>query len=252
MKRITKRISAVFLALVLTLTMVPAAVQAASELSVPSSVTRYQSSANGSSSYVSFSVSGLTSKQSIAKSSVKSSNTKVAAPDSVSLDSWNYKTEYFAKGRKPYEHSSRYASLSFISQKTGTSTISYKIGSKTYKTKINILKYTNPVKKLVVTGVGSSNLAGKFKTQNYASAKVAGSKSLNQVKVTAASGWKITSVGLYNNKTSVSYSVGSYSKPTSTMTLYTAALKKGVEYSVSVSLENIKTGGTLSVSLNLN
>ena len=247
MKRITKRISAVFLALALTLTMVPAAVQASPELSVPKSVTVYRETKN--SGHVSFSVSGLNAKQSISKASVKSSNTKVAAPNSISHDSWSYKTEYFDKGQNGYEDIGKTVRMSFNSQKLGTSTVSYKIGSKTYKTKVTVLKYTNPVKSLTIPGI-KGNQAGKFKNGCYAETKMSSStKGIGKVTLNAASGWKIRNVGLYNKDYSLSRSVSCYEKPQSSLTLYTGAMKKGAGYRVNASMVNTKTGGELSVSL---
>lgn len=246
MKAFVKRISVVFMALLLTVTMIPAAAEAA--VSAPSSTTVYRTTKTGTSS-VSIYVSGLTSKQSIAKSSVKSSKSSVAAPYSVTNSSSTSKTQYW-NGSKDYSSSSRYGSISLTAKKAGTSTVSYKIGSKTYKTKLTVKNYVNPVKSLTVSGI-SGNLASKFKSYSWANAKIASSKSNGTVKVTAASGWKITSVDLYNSKTGISRSVSAYGAPVSSATLYTGSMKKGTAGYVSVSLRNTKNGGTLYLNLNL-
>lgn len=250
MKTFAKRISALFMAMMLVVTMIPAVAQAA--VSAPTSTTVYLSGKTGS-SYVNISVSGLTSKQSIAKSSVKSSKTSVLALDSITNGSSSSKTQYW-NGGKTNSSSSRYVNINLMAKKAGTSTVSYKVGSKTYKTKVTVKSYVNPIKTLKISGVkngSSTNLASKFKTSNRNNGKLSSSSSNGTVKVTAASGWKITYIDVYSEKTGIVRGLNAYGTPVSSATLYTGALKKGNNYSVYIGLKNTKTGGMQYVALSL-
>lgn len=201
MKSIKKRITSLGIALILAMTLFSAAAVEAA-ISAPKSITVYQSDKSTQSS-ITFSVSGLSAKQSIAKSSIKSSNKTVAAPSYLDHYTNNYKTEYF-NGQKAYSGSYKNADLSFTSKKTGTSTISYKIGSKTYKTKVIVKKYVNPLKSINLFGIKNgktTNLAGLLKSANNASVKLNATKKKQTIKAAAASGWKIRSLSLYDYKT---------------------------------------------------
>ncbi|MDO4308659.1 MAG: hypothetical protein Q4C77_17730 [Eubacteriales bacterium] len=247
MKSIKKRITSLAVALILAMTIIPAAAVEAA-VTAPKSITVYHSDKSTSSSF-SFAVSGLSAKQYVAKSSIKSSNKSVAAPSYLDHYSNAYKTEYF-NGLKPYSGSSKEASLSFTSKKSGTSTISYKIGSKTYKTKVTVKKYVNPVKSISLFGIKNgktTNLAGLLKSANNASIKLNATKKKQTIRATAASGWKIRSFSLYDYRTGSSCGYSSYNKPVTSAAVYAGTVTKGRSYGVDLTLVNTSTKGTLNV-----
>lgn len=246
MKSFRKRITSLAVALLLAMVMIPSAVVEAA-VTIPKSVTVYQSDKSNQSS-VTFSISGLTSKQSIAKSSVKSSNKTVAEPTYLDHYTNTYKTEYF-NGQKATSGSYKTANLSFMSKKSGTSTISYKIGSKTYKTKITVKKYVNPVKSISLFGIKngkSTNLAGLLKSANNTSVKLGATKKNQTIKVTAASGWKIQTLSFYNYKTGASYNYNSQNNPVTSASLYVGTVTKGRNYGVDITFINTSTKGTIN------
>lgn len=247
MKNIKRRFSAVLMALVLGLTMIPTVVQAA--VNAPKTVTMYRTTGGNSYNYVSVHVSGLSSKQKIAKSSVKVSDRKVLVPDGVSH--WhNSSTREYFNGQKTHVQNDYSAEMEFFAKKAGTSKITYKIGSKTYTTTVKVLNYTNPISSMTISGV-KTNLASKFKASNMGSAKLASSPSSGKITVKAATGWKISNIVLSNSAYTFSRSASSYAKPASALTLYTGALKKNAGYQISVDLINTKTGGRQYLSLDL-
>ena len=202
-------------------------------------VTRYLSSTDGD-GYAYIYVYGLTKSQTIKKSSVKVSNNKVVA-DTLG----HYASVYKKLSKNGYTGKSYSAGIELTLKKAGTSTVSFKIGSKTYETKVTALKYVNPVKSLTITGVKSGkNLASGFKTSAYANGKAGNKK--GKIAVTAASGWKVTSIYYSNNKTNQSWDHSLYAAKG---TLNIPA-KIGAGY-VRVSLTNTKTGGSLDVSYSL-
>ena len=154
MKKLTKKTLVTFLAMFLVLTLVP--VHSMAAITAPKSATAYLLSSDGTSySYLNLDITGLSSKQSVAKSSVKSSNKKVLAVDSIITNTYksSYKEEYF-NGQKARKSSSsgREVGITLQPKKAGKATVSYKVGSKKYKTAVTVKKYVNPVKSIKITG----------------------------------------------------------------------------------------------------
>ena len=160
MKRM-KKVWGIFLATVLLVTMFSNTAFAA--ISVPKSQTVYLTSKNGTSS-VSIPVNGLTKKQKITKSSVKSSNTSVMAPSSLDRNTNEYTTQYINNKSKDYSSSYVSSSIYFDAKKAGTSTITFKVGSKSYKSKVTVKKYVNPATTIIIPGVNSGkNIASRYR-----------------------------------------------------------------------------------------
>ena len=233
MKRM-KKVWGIFLATVLLVTMFSNTAFAA--ISVPKSQTIYLTSKNGTSS-VSIPVNGLTKKQKITKSSVKSSNTSVLAPSSLNRNTNEYTTQYINNKSKDYSSSYVSSSIYFDAKKAGTSTITFKVGSKSYKSKVTVKKYVNPATTIIVPGVNS----GK-KTKTAKSGKI---------RVKAASGWKLVRVYIDDNKLNghgISYWS---SKGVSSVSLPIAfALKAKGKYYYSFTFQNTKNKAELTLTYN--
>lgn len=203
-------------------------------------------------SYNSISVSNLKKSQTIEKSSVKSSNEDVAQPYAVgsSTSEYSYRTDYMEKNMKPNQSSSKYysGSISLKLAKAGKTTVSFKIkGVKgTQKVNIQIKKYTNPVKSLKISGI-NGDLKNKTKSSTASSyLKLNKTVSNASVKVTAAKGWKISEVSVYDTENERYTRINSYSKPFGSGTLYLGKLEKNKQYRVSVEFTNPSDGGSLS------
>ncbi|MDO4308660.1 MAG: hypothetical protein Q4C77_17735 [Eubacteriales bacterium] len=251
MKSIRKRIATLAVALILAMTMIPAAVVEAA-IDAPKSVTLYRTD-KSSQSYVNIYISGLTSKQSVVKSSIKSSNKTVASPYCLSYYTNTSKGSFF-NGQAAFSDSSKMTNISLMSQKSGTSTISYKIGNKTYKTKVIVKPYTNPIKSISLFGIKNgktTNLAGLMKSKSYTSVKLPATKKKQTIKVTAASGWKISNINFYN-ATGHTYSI-SYppTKPAASASLYVGTVTKGKGGTVMLTMVNTSTKGTLNIQYDI-
>lgn len=222
---------------------------------------------DNSSNWQSIYIYGLPKNQSLKKSSVKTSNSKIVKFDYItnSSSTSSRKTEYFEKGRKAEssKNSDASASIDYSIKKAGKATISFKIGNKTYKTKVTALKYTNPLKSLTITGVKKGkNLAGEFKKSNLASAKVSKNVSKAVVTAKAAKGWGISDIEVEDNDKNVEREMsasGYWDDKTSKFvqnylsnaTVYGTDLKKGAKYQVNITLFNKKNGGRIFLYYNL-
>ena len=202
-------------------------------------------------SYNSISVSNLKKSQTIEKSSVKSSNEDVAHPYAVgsSTSEYSHRTDYMDKNMKPNQSSSKFysGSISLKLAKAGKTTVSFKIkGVKgTQKVNIQIKKYTNPVKSLKISGI-NGDLKNKTKSSTASSyLKLNKTVSNASVKVTAAKGWKISEVSVYDTENERYTRINSYNKPFGSGTLYLGKLEKNKQYRVSVEFTNPSDGGSL-------
>lgn len=212
MKQSIKKILCLSLAFLIAVTAMPMTAEAA--VTYSKSQTLYRTGTG--TSYSSIYVSGLTKSQTIKKSSVKSSDTSVAAPWYLekTTSAYSYKTDYFDENMKPYSNSSSsygyYIGLQL--KKNGTSTISFTIGSKTYQSKITVKSYTNPLKTVTMTGVsGGKNIASKLDKSAYNyDLKLTKTTKNAVVTVKPNKGWKIASIEVENSDTGDSYRVYNY------------------------------------------
>lgn len=249
MKKITKRMFGLIAVLMLTVSMIPSAAMAAT---VPGSIVQYMGSLSNGSSAV-LSILDLTSKQSVELSSVKVSNSKVLKLDYV-YNGFGSGTTKYVNGENS-KFSNKYADIVLQIKNAGTSTVSYKLGSKTYKTTVKILKYQNPIKSIEFFGIkngSSKNLAGLLKNSSTANVKLTKSLSNQKIKVTAATGWKITNISLYCQDTGISYYYSGYDTPKTTVSLNVDSVNKGNSYSVNVSFINTKNGADMMVAYYVN
>lgn len=253
MKRM-KKIWGVLLATVLLVTMFSSTAFAA--ISVPKSQTVYlRSKYERGISYtgiVGIAVDGMTKKQKITKSSVKSSNTSVIAPTSMYRSASDYSYQYFDNSGNDSSRSSAYSYIDLQAKKPGTATVSFKIGSKTYKTKVTVKNYVNPAATIKIPGVNSGkNIASKFNSDTYESGKQTKTAKSGKIRVKAASGWKLVRVYIDDNKLNghgISYWS---SKGVSSVSLPIAfALKAKGKYYYSFTFQNTKNKAELTLTYN--
>ena len=248
MKRM-KKICGVLLATVLLVTMFSSTAFAA--ISIPKSQTFYLRSKSGTTSYSGFvgiSVDGMTKKQKITKSSVKSSNTSVIAPTSMYRNASDSSYQSFENSGYDYSRSSAYSYIDLVAKKPGTATVSFKIGSKTYKTKVTVKNYVNPAATIKIPGVNSGkNIASKFNSQNYASGKQATTVKSPKISIKAASGWKLTNVSISDIKSNQSLSYWSTKGVSSASIPVAFMLKANGQYSYTFTFRNTKNKAELEL-----
>lgn len=246
-KFMTKLLATVMAAAVVV-TAVPATAMAAPLYN--KSQVLYMTNTSGE-SYRSISVSNLKKSQTIDKSSIKSDNTSVAKPYYLSryTNEYSYKTEYFDKNQKPYSNSGKNYSytIGLKLAKTGTANVSFKIKGISAKqsVKVNVKKYVNPVKSLKISGV-SGDLKSRTKTSAYIyNVKMTKTTSKAAVEVSAAKGWKISEISVYDTTNDKYTKTYSYSKPVSKDTLYVGKLTKNKPYRVEVEFVNTSDNSSL-------
>jgi hypothetical protein len=149
-----------------------------------------------------------------------------------------------------------YAEIAYTAKKAGTSKITCKVGKKSFTTKITVKNYTNPLKTVKISGLKDgkdTNLKGLVDSDSTASALTLGSTQKDAtIEIATKKGWAITSAELYDNNTSTTYSAGNWSGQLSSVTLKPGTLKKGGNYSLSITLYNLKDYGTISVTYTIN
>lgn len=224
---------------VLAVAMLLSVAAVAFAVEVPEAVTFYRTSNDAEdSSYGFFSLYGVNSDTKIGK--FKSSKKTVASI---------YSVERYSSYWEGYEYddtSSWHAvSVGLRLLKAGTTNITSKIDGTSYKTKVTVKKYTNPVKSFVITGIGSKNLKSAFAKRSYNDAPLTKAAKKGNIKLKAASGWKIESIAWRNDSTGQSYHFNSYDKPVSSVTLPIPAMKTTVNYSIGFTMINTKTGASI-------
>ncbi len=199
-------------------------------------------------------VTNLKKSQTIDKSSVKSDNTSVAKPYYLTRNTNSYKTEYFYKNWEPFSNSGYSYDICLKLAKTGTANISFKIKGISAKqsVKVKVKPYVNPVKSLKISGI-SADLKSKTKASAYVSnIKMTKTTAKAAVKVSAAKGWKVSRVQLYDATKGKYTSIESYSKPVSEDTLYVGKLTKNKPYSVWISFVNTSDNSSLYCNYYIN
>ena len=254
MKKWTKRAVSAVMALAVTLTM---AFPAFAESVSPNTGTKtvYLSAKSGAEEFEMDLASGtksFTIKRSNVKVTAGSTGAKLVgfwlmnytnSDERMSGSKWN------TSGYKSWSYN---ATLS--ASKAGTATVTYKIGSKSYKTKLKVLAYKNPVKTLTMTGVnGGKNMASLFKSGAYYTKALAlkAKKANAKLTVKPASGWKIRSAEVYDQKEGTSYGIDNWGQGLSAVTLDCGTLQTDREYAVEIVFLNSSNGATLRCSYNV-
>lgn len=253
MKNIFRKLSCALLAAAMICAITPFTANAATGINYPKTQTLYKSGKFANSyGYGGISINNIPTKSSISKSNVKIVSGKgIVELDSLTNSTWRDRTEYFGNGLKPYTYSNHYYNIGLRVKKPGTAKISFKVGNKTYTSVVKVVAYSNPVKSLTIQGT-SGNLATNFKTSNSGSFQIKKAQKNALIRCTAASGWKISSVNFSNSKTGIQRSVYcNSSKGISSLTLHAGNITAKQSGYISVTLINIKTGGTQNCHLSL-
>ncbi len=135
-----------------------------------------------------------------------------------------------------------YATLSVKLHKPGKSTVSVKVDGKTYKSKLNVAQYVNPIKSLVITGISGKNLKSQFSTSGSASATLTSDAKAGQVRLTAASGWRIRQIGFISLEDTI---IHERKTGGTTIKLPIPAMKMGNYCVIAAKFQNIATGGII-------
>ena len=224
--------------------MLAIAAPALADISVPEEETSYLLSTDGSMTWWSRSVyiGGTTASTKI--KNMKSSKSSVVSV--IGLSRSTEIEEYFGEeeGRDPDEWGS--ASLLVRPKKAGKANITMKIDGKIYKTVYTVKKYVNPIKSLVLTGVGTKNLKNKFAKRTDIDDSLKANAKKGAIKVKAASGWRISEIRWENETTGLEYSQWMRNDVTSA-SLDIPAMKKTEEYRIVVYFRNIADDGSLSM-----
>ena len=231
--------------------MTPLAASASSTIDYSKTKTLYMAGKNKPAPYYMIFISGVPSKNSISKSSIKVTSGKsvIALSDLTTSKNTSY-ISYFEKGLTSFSNTNHYYGIGIDVKKAGTGKISFKVGNKTYTSTIKVMPYVNPISKLTVTGVkngSSSNLAGKFKPSSSAS-----SVRVNKAQKNAY----ITSISFLNKKTNTTRRIVSTnginrSTGVSSLSFYAGSLTAKQTGEITVNLCNAKTGGTQTCTINL-
>ena len=265
MKRSTKRILALAMALILALS-IAVPVFAADGTVTPETGTQttYMTSKNGSGTSVWVSLATGSKKFTIKRSDVKVSAGTAGAKlyaFEKNYDEYGWLQEYDYSGSGKWEtNSSDYVSYSYEAglrvSSAGKATVSYKIGSKSYKTTVKVLNYVNPVKSITLKGVnGSKSFASLTKEAAYTSKslKLTADTKSAVLKVSPTKGWKITRATFEDETDGISRSIYSYNgKGMSSVSLSCGNLKASHTYWISVQFRNSSNGATLSVQYRVN
>ena len=182
---------------------------------------------------------------------IKSSNKKifkVASFEFNNNEEYEYADEEYDEEEETYTSLYGYASIKLL--KKGSAKLTYKVNGASKSVDIKVLAYKNPVKSLVLTGLGNNNLKSKFAKSSYAKAKSKNAKA-GLMKVSAASGWKITSAHFTEAKTNKNYGIQPYGKPISSLQFHVPAMKKGKAYYIYVDFTNTSTGASVSINYDL-
>lgn len=255
MKNFKTKLLALMLVFATAFGSVPQTVQAA--VSTPTELVYYLSGKNYTMSS-SFNINGLSKSSKITK--LKSSKKSVITLNSytISGNTSTGTTKFLSSNEKDssWSDKSYNAYVQFTANKAGTSNITYKIGKKSYTTKITVKEYTNPLKTVEISGLKDgkkTNLKGLVDDESYASALTLKSTQKDaKIKLATKKGWKISYATLNDNSTINGYEVYNWAKGLSSVTLRPGTLKKGVIYTLSISLYNEKNGGYLYITYNIN
>lgn len=237
MKSNMRKIATLLLVVALMLSVIPAQqADAASGIYYSKKVTKYLGTDWNDQGYLT--ISNMTTKQKV--TSVKSSDTSVVEIITVGKYK-NVSTTIKAnasEGEKKGKSSYADATIIYKGKKPGKSVISFKIGSKTYKSTITVKKRPNALKSVKITGInGGKDLASALNKSadcyiNIKSNDVKKAK----LSVTAAKGWKVTSVEFTNNTSR--YYKGYYYIPKTTKSLTFGKLIKEDYYHVYITCED--------------
>ena len=255
MRKMTKRITALVLAVLLFAGMTGGVFAAGSIY--PQTGTRIVYRPNSGSAYGTISVGLANGEKSF---TMKRSDVKITKGGTGAKLSYFTKNYYISQYSDEYlsgtaweSNSDSYKSCSYRAElqvnHTGTATVKYKIGDESYALKVQVLGYKNPVKSITLTGVKSGKNFSSLTKKNLTMKTLPLKKTVSsaKLKVTSASGWKITQVQIYDIKTGQSR-YDTCSDGLRSMTLSCGKLLNTHRYQVWVSFVNTANGATMTTS----
>ncbi|SFB67284.1 hypothetical protein SAMN02910398_00113 [Butyrivibrio sp. YAB3001] len=263
-KKVLTKIVAGALSFALLFTVAPAVKSEAADNVITSSSSVYFSSKNISYSSSSFTVPNSNGKTIKTIKNLKTSNKNVAEPTGFSISNNSYHTKYYDLNgtlKNEYNSDSKYAYISYKATKPGKANFTYQIGKQKYKHTITVYAYSNPVSKLSIYNTSEKkpkNYAKLFNTSSYIySYNNNGIKVPKNGKVklsaTAAKGWVITSMSIYNNLTDTThYKSRSYSNGVNSASIALPEYSNKGTGRVYVNLRNTKTNGTCQITAYVN
>ena len=182
---------------------------------------------------------------------VKSSNKKIFKV--AFFNENNDETTDFADEEDDQEEETRNsynAQASIKLLKKGKANLTYKVNGKKKSLPIKVLAYKNPVKSFVLSSFSNKNLKSQFNKTSVAKTKVKYTHG-GYLKVTAASGWKITSAQFVDLKGSQSRGLQTYGAPVSSIQLYIPITDVGRAYEINVSFQNTANGATMDITYSM-
>lgn len=141
--------------------------------------------------------------------------------------------------------------MDILLHKPGKTNLSFKVGKKKHTIELKVKAYTNPIKKLTITGVNEGkNIASKFAYVNQCTDLMVYKKTGKAaISVTANKNWKIESVGFVDSKSGNAYSYMKNGSPTkSKVKLSVGTLCPGRRYEIGIRLRH-KNGGVINCAV---
>ncbi len=187
------------------------------------------------------------------KKGTKITNVKSSKPSVLSLNRVEIREgENTNYENKKYSNSYVNLEVECRARKAGSAKITYKANGKAKSQAVAVKAYTNPVKSFVLTGLGNANLKSKFATDDYCSAEALKKDApAGLLKVSAASGWKISSLYFNDGDNDIQYEFYSWGKPVSSAKLNVPAMKAGKHYYIWANFVNTKTKGEIDVTYSI-
>ena len=191
-------------------------------------------------------IDDLAAAETISSADVTSSKSSVASIYSITREEQESETEVVENDEVTDDSNTYSYTISIKLKKKGTTVISYKIGTETYSTTVKVVKYTNPIKTLKITGVKSGkNIASKTKTNNYVNFKGV-KKSGSKLSITPKSGWTVEKITFSCSDTGETKTWKNYVKKSGVKTAKVISsaslgtLKKDYTYLIDITLVNSK------------
>ena len=130
--------------------------------------------------------------------------------------------------------------------KAGRANVSFKVAGVAQKVAVTVKAYANPIKSFVITGISSNNLRAKFAKSSWVTDEMTKNAKKGSIKISAATGWKITGIDWRNEATGLDYSYW-MSTPKTSVNLSIPAMKTTENYEITVNFENTTNGGSMFV-----
>ena len=187
------------------------------------------------------------------KKNTKITDVKSSRADIISINTLNrWSDTNYSFEEKKTTYTDYTANISCYGRKKGTATVSFKVDGKSYSNTYKVVDYVNPLKSLVISSIGSTNLKSRFSKQNSVSHKLRSNTKAGTVKATAASGWKIRQLEWSQQSGGWSYKSYYTENGTSSAKINIPAMKKNTRYLIWIVMINDKTKATKDINFWIN